>query len=62
MTKICPLKFNSTTLDKDGTALQNACLCDGEDCALWEEFTGTCALKTDAYLKGREVSIREASC
>ena len=36
MDKLCPLKFNNVTLDKDGYAFsQDSCLCEGERCAWW---------------------------
>ncbi len=57
---VCPLKFNSSTLDADGAFLVTACQCEREDCQLWEAFTGTCSLQTLAHLKGREVSLAEA--
>ena len=31
--KICPLKFNSITLDKDGEFSENTCQCEADDCA-----------------------------
>ena len=57
--KVCPFKFNINTLDKDGEHKTYSCLCEGQVCALWEEVTGTCALKTQAYLVGREVAFLE---
>jgi len=48
--KVCPLKFNSNTLDKDGEHLKDTCRCEEEDCALWESHTGTCALLTEACI------------
>lgn len=56
---ICPLKFNSNTIDADGNLQENQCQCEREDCELWEANTGTCSLHTLAYLKGREVARRE---
>jgi len=53
---ICPLKFNSNTLDKDGAVLKDQCQCEEKECALWEIYTGTCSLCTDAYLKGVKAS------
>jgi len=55
----CPFKFNERTLDADGYPKDDACQCHREECALWERFTGTCALLTQPYLAGREVSIKE---
>jgi len=33
---ICPLKFNSNTLDKDGTCAYYQNQCDQEYCRAWE--------------------------
>jgi hypothetical protein len=60
MKKFCPLKFNWKTLDKDGNPFHlNACLCEEKECAWWEENRGTCAVKTIAHLKGRDVYVSE---
>ena len=34
--KICPLKFNANTLDRDGMEKdENACVCIENECAFW---------------------------
>ena len=55
----CPFKFNEKTLDADGYPKKDACQCEKQGCELWEPFTGTCALRTQAFLAGREVSIKD---
>ena len=52
----CPLKFNSNTISAHGeTPTPDSCQCEKEKCHLWEYNTKTCALATDAILKGRQV-------
>ena len=41
--KICPLKFNSKTLDADGTVKVGVCLCEGEECEFYNYWLGNCA-------------------
>ena len=49
---ICPLKFNSMTLNANGVRKENACKCEEEECAWWNPYYGKCAAVVDAYLKG----------
>lgn len=55
----CPMKFNSNTLDIDGTLREKACQCEQSDCAFWEINTATCGIVTNAFLQGRAVYIAE---
>ncbi|MCD6489490.1 MAG: hypothetical protein J7K20_02030 [Thermodesulfobacterium sp.] len=50
--EICPLKFNSKTLDADGNVKEECCKCEKEYCAWWiKEYVGEgkhkgyCAIK-----------------
>ncbi|MBT9143817.1 MAG: hypothetical protein DDT32_02366 [Syntrophomonadaceae bacterium] len=49
----CPYKFNTSTLDRDGSCKLNACQCEEEHCALWEPTTGSCAFFTFAWIQAR---------
>lgn len=51
---ICPLKFNSNTIDADGNSRSHSCLCELQDCAWWNEYFGKCSIAIDSYLKGIE--------
>ena len=57
--KVCPMKFNAETLDLNGSHQLAGCECELNDCAWWDEFTGTCAVKTLAFLERRKVDIGE---
>jgi len=42
---LCPLKFNSTTTDKDGNILEDTCQCEKEKCAWWNNQNEVCGIK-----------------
>lgn len=56
MDKICPLKFNSRTLNIGGKISKKSCKCEGSGCELWIDTTYTtetvriegCAIKLNA--------------
>jgi len=50
----CPLKFNSKTLDADGNIKNEACHCEGTDCAWWNERFRMCCQAVGDYLEGIE--------
>ena len=56
---ICPLKFNSVTLDKDGSWRIGSCDCEKRECGWWNERFEMCSIVVDAYLKGIEDRRRE---
>jgi hypothetical protein len=41
---ICPIKFNSRTLEPDGFVKKESCLCDEENCSWWRPATNLCAV------------------
>lgn len=43
---ICPLKFNSNTLNVDGvkSTYRDACKCEEKECAWWAEKDKQCAI------------------
>lgn len=41
---ICPMKFNSKTLEADGFVKKETCLCDEEGCAWWRPEPSMCAI------------------
>jgi hypothetical protein len=55
----CPLKFNSKTIDADGACKDNQCQCEREECELWEHLTGSCSLRTTAYLQAYEANRKQ---
>ena len=55
--KICPLLTIAYRgeIEEDDVGSQ----CEEEFCAWWEYFTGTCCVKTSAYLEGQKVALLE---
>lgn len=51
--KKCPLR----PYKEGGAIVFDPCL--ENECALWEQFTGTCSLATAAFLAGREMAAKE---
>ena len=50
--KICPLKFNSKTLDTSRNMGAGELLCEGANCAFWDEPEECCSL----VLPGRKIA------
>lgn len=57
--RVCPLKFNNQTIDKDGSIKENACLCEEERCGWWNDFYGMCGIAAIKYLESIEVTRQE---
>ena len=57
--KICPLKFNSKTLDAAGYCARGECECDKDDCAWWLDTLGVCGVIAQGYLAGIEAVQQE---
>ncbi len=56
--KICPMKFNSNTLDRDGEHSTVTCLCEQDRCAWFDQATQSCAVPLIAHvLRHDQVSI-----
>lgn len=66
----CPNKFNSKTVDAEGSVRGNVCQCEREECALWDTGFQVCGLSrvpiriTDSFidvqLKKEEIEEKEA--
>jgi hypothetical protein len=41
---VCPLKFNSKTLESDGYVKKETCQCDEDNCSWWRPATNLCAV------------------
>jgi hypothetical protein len=41
---ICPMKFNSRTLEPDGFVKKETCLCDEAECGWWRPATDMCSV------------------
>jgi len=56
----CPKKFNSSTINPDGTIVMNSCYCETTKCEWWNRYYEKCSIALDGYLKAKAEQYRES--